>query len=140
MSTSKILLVLVILTFQSINLFSQIASTFHQSFTIDEDIPLIVIDLDYPVQVEEWAGSTILVETSVQLSNTSKQLLDYYIRDGRYKVEQKDYTAAIEYGHKKMTRKAIYTQNGPCKEIVLVKIYTPSNKTINVINSTAMVE
>ncbi len=140
MSTSKILLVLVILTFQSINLFSQIATTFHQSFTINEDIPLIVIDLDYPVQVEEWAGNTILVETSVQLSNTSKQLLDYYIRDGRYKVEQKDYTAAIEYGHKKMARKAIYTQNGPCKETVLVKIYTPSDKTINVINSTAMVE
>ncbi len=138
MSTSKILIVLFIIAFQSINLFSQIATTFHQSFTVNEDIPLIVIDLDYPVQVEEWAGNTILVETNVRLSNTSKQILDYYIKDGRYKVEQKDYSAAVEFGHKKMTRKAIYTQNGPCKEDVLVKIYTPSNKTVNVTNSTAM--
>ena len=138
MSTSKILIVLFILAFQSSNLFSQIATTFHQYFTVKEDIPLIVIDLDYPVQVEEWAGNTILVETNVRLSNTSKQILDYYIKDGRYKVEQKDYTAAVEFGHKKMTRKAIYTQNGPCKEDVLVKIYTPSNKTVNVTTSTAM--
>lgn len=140
MSTSKILIVLFIIVFQSINLFSQIATTFHQSFTVNEEIPLIVIDLDYPVQVEEWAGNTILVETNVRLSNTSKQVLDYYIKDGRYKVEQKDYTAAVGFGHKKMVRKAIYTQNGPCKEDVLVKIYTPSNKTVNVTNSTAMIE
>ena len=140
MSTSKILIVLFILAFQSINVFSQITTTFHQSFTVNEEIPLIVINLDYPVQVEEWAGNTILVETNVRLSNTSKQILDYYIRGGRYKIEQKDYTAAVEFGHKKMTRKAIYTQNGPCKEDVLVKIYTPSNKTVNVTNSTAMIK
>ena len=139
-TSSKILIVLFIIAFQATNLFSQIATTFHQSFTIDEDIPLIVIDLDYPVQIEEWNGNTILIETNVQLSNTSKQILDYYIKDGRYKIEQKDYIAAVEYGHKKMVRKAIYTQNGPCKEDVLVKIYTPRNKTVNVTNSTAMAE
>jgi len=138
MSASKILIVLVILAFQSTNLFSQIATTFHQSFAINEDTPLIVIDMDFPVQVEEWHGNTILIETSIQLSNTSKQILDYYIKDGRYKVEQKDYSSAVEFGHKKMIRKAIYTQNGPCKEDVLVKIYTPSNKTVNVTTSTAM--
>ena len=137
-TSSKILIVLFIITFQATNIFSQIATTFHQSFAINEDIPLILIDLDYPVQIEEWNGNSILIETNVQLSNTSKQILDYYIRDGRYKIEQKDYNEAIELGHKKMVRKAIYTQNGPCKEDVLVKIYTPSNKRVNVTASTAM--
>ena len=139
-TSSKILIVLFIIILQATNIFSQIATTFHQSFVINEDIPLILIDLDYPVQIEEWNGNSILIETNVQLSNTSKQILDYYIRDGRYKIEQKDYNEAIELGHKKMVRKAIYTQNGPCKEDVLVKIYTPSNKTVNVTNSTAMAE
>ena len=139
-TSSKILIVLFIITFQATNIFSQITTTFHQSFTINKDIPLILIDLDYPVQVEEWNGNTILIETSVRLSNTSKQILDYYIKDGRYKVEQKDYNEAVEFGHKKMVRKAIYTQNGPCKEDVLVKIYTPMNKKVNVTASTAMAE
>ena len=137
-TSSKILIVLFIIILQATNIFSQIATTFHQSFAINEDIPLILIDLDYPVQIEEWNGNSILIETNVQLSNTSKQILDYYIRDGRYKIEQKDYNEAIELGHKKMVRKAIYTQNGPCKEDVLVKIYTPSNKRVNVTASTAM--
>ena len=59
-TSSKILIVLFIIGFQATNIFSQIATTFHQSFTINEDIPLVLIDLDYPVQIEEWNGNQYL--------------------------------------------------------------------------------
>jgi len=85
----------------------------------------VIMDVEYPYQVEYWSGNTILVETNVRLDNASQVILDYFIQTERYKVVTKIYPATVVFKMKDMIRKAIQTRNGACAENILLRIFVP---------------
>ena len=118
-------LILLVSIFTANHLFSQSSTTFHQSFPLDKQMVSIIMDFEYPYQIEYWSGNTILVETSIRLDNASQVILDYFIETGRYTVVTQKYPATVVFKMKDMVRKAIHTRKGPCAENIVLKLFVP---------------
>jgi len=118
-------LLLLVSIFTAYCLSGQSASTFHQSFPFDKQMASIIMDVEYPYQVEYWSGNSILVETNVRLDNASQVILDYFIETERYKVVTQIYPATVVFKMKDMVRKAIQTRKGTCAENILLRIFVP---------------
>lgn len=126
MSVKKLLL-LGAFASQCLFIHAQRVTSYHQSFEVNKTISTLVLDLDYPTEVEQWVGDHVLIETTVKMKNASRQLMDYFIANDRYTIIKKDYSAAVGFGMKKMVRKAIQTKKGICEEDILYKIYVPQH-------------
>jgi hypothetical protein len=111
--------------FTATALSAQMERTMYQVFEIDS---VRVIDLDIAgiYEVAAWAGSSILVETNIQISHASPEILAFLIKEGRYDVkadtispsELKIYTRFRE-------RKPIKTPDGECTEIATTRFFVP---------------
>lgn len=110
---------------------AQRASTFHQTFPVQESTTSVIIDVSYPFILEQWVGDNIMVETNVKMKNISKQTMDYFINQGRYEVVETDYTGILKLEMKPMPRKTITTRYGECEEEILLKVYVPGHLTIS---------
>ena len=115
------------------NLSAQVVRTIHQAFPMEKSYTQVHIDIGYPFQHETWAGDYVLVETTINLSNVSKSVMDFFQESGRYKVEQYKYQAGAGFRMKKMSRRAIQTNKGICEEKVLVRLYVPENLKVNAV-------
>ncbi len=115
------------------NLSAQVVRTIHQAFPMEKSYTQVHIDIGYPFQHETWAGDYVLVETTINLSNASKSVMDFFQESGRYKVEQYKYQAGAGFRMKKMSRRAIQTNKGICEEKVLVRLYVPENLKVNAV-------
>lgn len=118
-------LILLISIFTINYLSGQSANTYHQSFPFDKKIVSVIMDFEYPYQVEHWSGNTILVETNIRLDNASQVVLNYFKETGRYTVVTQTYPATIVFKMKDMIRKAIQTRKGACAENILLKVFIP---------------
>jgi hypothetical protein len=104
---------------------AQMERTMYQVFEIDS-IRFIELDIAGIYELETWAGSSILVETNIQISHASPEILDFLIKQGRYDVvadtlspsEFKIYTKIRD-------RKPIKTPAGECTEIATVRLFIP---------------
>lgn len=115
------------------NLSAQVVRTIHQAFPMEKSYTQVHIDIGYPFQHETWAGDYVLVETTVNLNNATKSVMDFFQESGRYKVEQYKYQAGAGFRMKKMSRRAIQTNKGICEENVLVRLYVPENLKVNAV-------
>jgi hypothetical protein len=69
------------------NCFGQLEKTIHQTFDIGEKTA-ISLDLFGEYTLEHWAGNNILVETNVQLFNSTSSVLKHFIeKDFRYQID-----------------------------------------------------
>ena len=110
---------------------AQRASTYHQTFPVQESTTSAIINLSYPYVVEKWIGNNIMVETNIRMKNISRQTMDFFISQGRYEVIQKDYTGIVNLEMKPMVRKPITTRFGECEEDILLKVYVPDRLTVS---------
>jgi len=110
---------------------AQRASTYHQTFPVQESTTSAIIDISYPFIIEQWVGDYIMVETNIKMKNISRQTMDYFINQGRYEVIQTDYTGILKLEMKPMPRKTITTRHGECEEDILLKVYVPGHLTIS---------
>lgn len=117
----------------------QSASTYHQSFPSNKQMVSLIMDFEYPYQVEYWAGNTILLETNIRLDNASKVILDYFIQTGRYTVVTEIYPATTVFKMKDMVRKAIQTRKGTCAENILLRFFVPEGIQVSSTGKSQMV-
>jgi hypothetical protein len=104
---------------------AQMERTLYQVLEIDS-VKTIALDLYGQYTLQKWEGSTLLIETNIQLTNASPAILNFLIKEGRYdfaidtisKAELKIYT-------RQQDRKKIKTPAGECTEIFVTKILVP---------------
>lgn len=65
---------------------SQAVQRYHQSFEVDQ-VNAIDIQLEGNVQVETWAGNTVLVEVYVTTANGSSAILTHLQKQGRFDLQ-----------------------------------------------------
>ncbi|MDX2279334.1 MAG: hypothetical protein NW218_07090 [Saprospiraceae bacterium] len=104
---------------------AQMERTMYQVFELDS---AKVVDLDlagiYELQV--WAGSSILVETNIQISHASPEILDFLIKQGRYDVVADTISeTVVRIKTRIRDRKPIKTPDGECTEIATTKLFVP---------------
>jgi hypothetical protein len=104
---------------------AQMERTMYQVFELDS---AKVVDLDlagiYELQV--WAGSSILVETNIQISHASPEILDFLIKQGRYDVLADTISeTVVRIKTRIRDRKPIKTPDGECTEIATTKLFVP---------------
>lgn len=104
---------------------AQMERTMYQIFEVDsiKSAQFEILDL---YELHYWAGNTILVETNIQISNASPEILDYLVKHGRYDV-QMDTTALneVKIYTKQKDRKTVKTPAGECTELPTAKIFIP---------------
>ncbi len=108
---------------------AQLQKILHQSFDIEE-VTSISLDLYGEYELEKWAGNTILTETHIQLYDASPNIMDFYVKQGRYDME-----GTLDGEHFKMiskdkVRKTLKTKEGECFEFIKLRIFIPEDFTI----------
>lgn len=111
---------------------AQIEKTIHQTFELGE-ANTVQLDIYGDYTLSPWAGNNILVETNIQLYNSSEAILKHFIeKDQRYKVDVDTVseTTLQLFSHDKK-RPAMRTKSGVSSaENVVVRIFVPDNFTI----------
>ncbi|MBL7808763.1 MAG: hypothetical protein JNN28_13165 [Saprospiraceae bacterium] len=127
MLRSWILLSLLLLS--STGTFAQMERTMYQVFEVDS-AQTVQFEVAGEYQVEEWAGNSILVETTVQLWDANKEILGHLIKEGRYDLAT-DSTSdpnprQVRIYTKHIDRKPLKRRDGEkCLEIAVTKIFVP---------------
>lgn len=104
---------------------AQMERMMYQVFEVDS-AQVVNFDVAGMYEIKHWAGSSILVETDIQISHASPEILNYLIKEGRYDVkadtisptEVKIYTRFRE-------RKPIKTPAGECTELATTRFFVP---------------
>ncbi len=118
---------LIILSFCCLNLSSgQVKKILHQSFEIEE-LNNIQLDLVGDYEIVEWAGNAILIETSIELYSASKDIYNFFKKEGRYDVKADTLDNAILLSSFDKERKPIKTKKGECFEIIRVRVLVPED-------------
>ena len=104
---------------------AQMQRTMYQVFEVDsvKTAQLEILDI---YELHSWAGNSILVETNVQISNASPEILDYLIKNGRYDVKMDTLAPGqVKIYTKLKDRKTVKTPAGECTELPMAKIFIP---------------
>ena len=124
---SRLLISILFLILISLSAQAQMERTIYQVFDVDsvKTVELEIADL---YDIFSWAGSTILVETNVQLSHGSPEILDYLIKEGRYDLAMDTIVMPEVRIYTKMPdrkKKRVKTPDGEITEIPEAKIFVP---------------
>lgn len=117
--------IIFLFTLVTIGAKAQLARTFHQSFDMGE-IKKVAMMLRDSLEVQPWAGNTVMTETTVEMENAEPAFLDGLIKEGRYqlKAEKKGDGMIINPLYTKKNK--IKTKTGiEIFEKVRVRIYVP---------------
>jgi hypothetical protein len=110
---------------------AQMSRTIYQVFDVDS-VKTVNLDIADVYDIYSWAGSTILIETNVQLSHGSPEILDYLIKEGRYDVAMDTVAMPSVRIYTKMPdrkKKRVKTPDGEITELPEAKIYVPDSFT-----------
>jgi hypothetical protein len=111
--------------FFSLTLSAQMERTMYLVFDVDS-AKVVDLDLAGIYEIHSWAGSSILVETNIQISHASPDILDFLIKEGRYDVVADTLSPGqLKISTKHRDRKPIKTPAGECTEIATAKIFVP---------------
>ncbi|MBP6812040.1 MAG: hypothetical protein KA138_11000 [Saprospiraceae bacterium] len=108
---------------------AQMERTMYQVFEVDS-AKTIALDIVGIYEVHTWAGSSVLVETNIQIWDASREILGFLIKDGRYDVSMDSSAGPTPTELKIFTkikeRKPIKRLDGQkCLEIATAKIFIP---------------
>lgn len=108
---------------------AQMERTMYQVFEVDS-AQTVHFEVAGEYDVLPWAGNAILVETNVQIWDASREILAFFIKEGRYDLAT-DSTAGphpknVRIFTKNLERKPIKRKDGQkCLEIAVTKIFVP---------------
>ena len=105
--------------------YAQMERTMYQVFDVDS-VQTVQLDILDMYELHSWAGNSILVETNIQISNASPEILDYLIKNGRYDVRMDTVAPGqVKIYTKLKDRKTVKTPAGECTELPMAKIFVP---------------
>lgn len=110
---------------------AQMSRTIYQVFNVDS-VKTVNLEIADVYDIYSWAGSTILIETNVQLSHGSPEILDYLIKEGRYDVDIDTSAMPTVRIYTKMPdrkKKRVKTPDGEITELPEARIFVPDSFT-----------
>ncbi|HRI61805.1 MAG TPA: hypothetical protein PK228_18835 [Saprospiraceae bacterium] len=125
------LFLLLIFTAIHLGAHAQMSRTIYQVYEVDS-VKTVYLEIADVYDIYSWAGSTILIETNVQLSHGSPEILDYLIKEGRYDVDIDTSAMPTVRIYTKMPdrkKKRVKTPAGEITELPEAKIYVPDTFT-----------
>lgn len=109
--------------------FGQLEKTIHQTFDL-EGKTAIHLNIHGQYSIIAWAGNNVLVETKVQLYNSSSSILKHFVeKDLRYQVDaDTSSTGTLQLLSHDKKRVSLRTKTGAeSTEVVETKVYVPEN-------------
>jgi hypothetical protein len=110
---------------------AQMKRTIYEAFEVDS-AAAVVLDLVgfTDVEVKAWAGNTVLTEVEIEIWNASPEIVDYFVKEGRYKFafERKgdDVSIATQVRERKVIKTKLSGPDG-CQEQIKVRVFVPDN-------------
>ena len=103
---------------------AQIKKTLHKTYTIGE-VENLNFDVLGEYEVMNWAGSTVLVETSIELYDASLNIFKHFLKAGRYNIDLNLEEESAKFISHDKVRRDIKTAKGQCWEVVKYTIRIP---------------
>jgi hypothetical protein len=124
--TSKLVFTSLLCLFLSHFCLAQVSKKTYQTI-IANNTEIVRIDVgDAKLELKETKGTRILVETAIKLSVPNEALLDFVIKNGRYKlIQTKDESTRTLYLEVKKDKNIILVKGKTCAESVVYTIYVP---------------
>ena len=104
----------------------QVKKILHQSFEL-ETINDVKFDLFGEYEIVQWAGNSILVETSVELYSASRDVYNHFKKEGRYDLKADTTGSMITLQSVDRERRPIKYRGEECFEIIRVRILAPED-------------
>lgn len=104
---------------------AQLEKIIHKTFELNDSVDQISLDLSGEYSIEKWAGDMILAETTVQLYGAGKNVMKYFVDQGRYDINGAEASKNFALVSKDKRELPIRTQRGSCNEIVNIRLLVP---------------
>jgi hypothetical protein len=105
---------------------AQIEKSFHQIIPI-EDAYIIQFGFDN-YEIATWSGTTVMIQSSIQLDCCDLTMLSHIIQTGRYNLQPDHLVGALDI--KLGTRPPLKIRGATCNEVVKMKIFVPDTYSI----------
>ena len=104
---------------------AQLAKTIHQTFDLGE-AETVALQLQGDVEIETWAGNSVMTETQIELYDATPAVLKYFVEElGRYEIEAKEQGTGLALVSKDQTRRSIQYKGQQCFETTRTKVFVP---------------
>lgn len=103
---------------------AQAYHTNHVTFALDS-VEAIQLQLVDNYAVESWAGSQLMLQTTVKLYGAKDNLLKHFVERGRYDLLDTLQGPQLLILSKDTLRPKIKGSEGECYEVVEVRVYVP---------------
>jgi hypothetical protein len=105
---------------------AQIEKSFHQIIPI-EDAYIIQFGFDN-YEIATWSGTTVMIQSSIQLDCCDLTMLSHIIQTGRYNLQPDHLVGALDI--RIGTRPPLKLKGVACNEVVKMKIFVPDTYSI----------
>ncbi|MEO0042181.1 MAG: hypothetical protein RL329_1629 [Bacteroidota bacterium] len=105
---------------------AQIEKSFHQIIPI-EDAYIIQFGFNN-YEIATWSGTTVMIQSSIQLDCCDLTMLSHIIQTGRYNLQPDHLTGALDI--KVPKRPALKIKGVDCNEVVKIKVFVPDTYSI----------
>ena len=111
------------------NLVAQVHHTNYQTFLLDT-VKTFSIAFQDSLQLEEWAGSDLMVQTAVTMRGCRDQVLLALAKQGRYDFKvSANPDSSLVLAVKEEARGIIQAGFSDCEEVITIKVYIPDSFT-----------
>ncbi|MTB53358.1 hypothetical protein [Lewinella sp. W8] len=102
------------------------ADIFHKTVDLDEinEVSLDVYANDL-LEVRQWPGDDILIETSVKLNNGKPHILKFFLEKGRWDLKEKVTGDQLQLVSSDKVRRMVQGTEGTSSETVNIVVYMP---------------
>ncbi|MEY4936861.1 MAG: hypothetical protein RIS64_3220 [Bacteroidota bacterium] len=124
----KIFTKLAVLALLSLPMIStaQIEKSFHQIIQLEDDY-IIQFGFDN-YEIVTWSGTTVMIQSSIQLDCCDLTMLSHIIQTGRYNLQAEHLTGALDV--RIGNRPPLKIKGNVCNEVVKIKIFVPDTYAI----------
>ncbi len=104
---------------------AQIQKSFHQVYEISDSVKVIELKLVGEYKYESWVGNTIMLQTKIVLYDATEAILNFFMENGRYKVDALEEGTKLMLNAKDQKRRVIKSSGIECYEVVEQTIFLP---------------
>jgi len=122
----RYLLIISLLSYAALSFAQDPADIYHKTVDLDE-INQFSLDVyaNDQLEVREWPGDDILIETSVKLNNGKPHILKFFLEKKRWDLTEEINGDQLQLVSADKTRRMVQGTEGATSETVMIVVYIP---------------
>jgi len=122
----RYLLTIALLSYAAFSFAQDPADIYHRTVDLEEinQVSLEVYANDQ-LEVRQWPGDDILIETSVKLNNGKPHILKFFLEKKRWELAEEVNGDQLQLVSADQTRRMVQGTEGTTSETVLIVVYMP---------------